>query len=153
MTFDKKVEPISQDALDLLQQFLGFKLPNEYIEFLRFSGGARIYQNTYSPINQEERVSIDCLYGLNQTDHNYDFVYHLKLYAARIPSHFITIGDDGGGNQICLGVKGPDRNKVYLWDHEFEADDGETPTKENMTLITHSFTDFINNLFERNYDE
>ena len=144
--------PISDDAMDLLQQFLGYKLPKDYCSFLKYRGGESPCPNSFNFESLDYGGEVHFFYGILRTC-NYDLVEKIKYSDGRFPPNFITIACDEGGNQICLGVKGPDRNKVYFWDHEFEADDGETPTKENMTLITHSFTDFINNLFERNYDE
>jgi hypothetical protein len=54
---------------------------------------------------------------------------------------------DPFGNAICLGVTGRWRGKVYFWDHDSEPDldewDGSVDTAENITLLAHSFTDFV----------
>jgi anti-sigma B factor antagonist len=55
--------------------------------------------------------------------------------------------DDPGGNLICLGVSGPDRGRVYFWDHECEPDpdewDGRVETAGNIHPITRSFAEFL----------
>ena len=43
-------------------------------------------------------------------------------------------------------VKNADRGKIYFWDHEMEADEGETPNYSNLTLIADSFDEFIEGL-------
>ncbi len=96
---------------------------------------------------EEYGSSIQRFYGINRND-SYDFLKHLKLYEKRVHSDFIPIACDPGGNQICLGIKSKNRDKIYFWDHELEKDDGEEPDYSNMTLVTHSFDDFINNLYE-----
>jgi hypothetical protein len=74
-----------------------------------------------------------------------------------MPDTMIPIADDGGGNQICLGIKGKERGKVYYWDHHNEWDEqdyledyGEPMPPEvkfqNVYLIAKSFEDFIQRL-------
>ncbi|MDQ4134467.1 MAG: hypothetical protein M3179_14985 [Actinomycetota bacterium] len=33
--------------------------------------------------------------------------------------------------------------KVYLWSHEWEADEGEPPTYDNLTVVADSFASLI----------
>ncbi len=73
---------------------------------------------------------------------------YLKNYSGRIPNSFFPIAYDSCGNLICIPVKGPDRGKVYFWDHEMEAADDEEPSYDNLTLIADSFEDFFNSLHE-----
>ena len=58
----------------------------------------------------------------------------------------IPIADDPGGNAICLGMSGNERGKVYFWDHEMEADEGDEPTFENVYLVAESFASFLKSL-------
>ena len=60
------------------------------------------------------------------------------------------IASDDYGNSICLIVKGPNRGKIYFWDHEMEADtdQGEVADYSNMTLISDSFNEFIECLYK-----
>lgn len=78
----------------------------------------------------------------------------IRLYKGRMPDTLIPVADDGGGNQICLGVAGADRGKVYYWDHnnEWDEDDYEedygTPMPpeakfQNVYLVVDSFDAFL----------
>ena len=69
----------------------------------------------------------------------------------------IPIADDGGGHQICVGIKGKECGKVYYWDHHNEWDEqdyledyGEPMPSDvkfqNVYLIAESFEDFIRRL-------
>ena len=40
-----------------------------------------------------------------------------------MPESLIPLGDDGRGNQICLGVSGDETGKVFYWDHNNEWDE------------------------------
>jgi len=75
----------------------------------------------------------------------------------RMPSTIIPIADDGGGNQICIGIKGGEQGKIYYWDHNNEWDEEDylldhgrpMPPEvkfQNVHLIASSFVDFISRL-------
>ena len=65
-----------------------------------------------------------------------------------MPQGYLPIGCDPGGNQICLVVKGQNYGQVFFWDHEFEADDGNEPTDDNLTFIAPDFDAFLKSLHE-----
>lgn len=139
--------PVSEDSLKLLESFIDVRLPKSYFKFLCENGGGYPEPDSFLFFGEEYGSSIQRFYGINRND-SYDLVRHLKLYKKRIHSDFIPIACDSGGNQICLGIKGKNRDKVYFWDHEFEKDDGEQPDLSNMTFIANNFDDFINGLYE-----
>ncbi|WP_420232784.1 SMI1/KNR4 family protein [Pseudomonas sp. ABY48] len=138
---------ISDDAMKLLESFIGVTLPREYYQFLSRNGGGYPEPDSFRFMDNEEGSSIQRFYGLNRSD-TYDFVRNLNLYRGRIPEGFIAIACDPGGNQICLGIKGEVRGKVYFWDHELEKCDGTEPDDSNMTLVSSNFSDFLNGLYE-----
>jgi hypothetical protein len=82
---------------------------------------------------------------------------NIEAYKGRMPDMIIPIGDDGMGNQICLGIGGDERGKVYYWDHENEWDEQQymedygvpMPPEmkfQNVYLVAESFEDFIRGL-------
>lgn len=138
---------IPEEALTLLESFIGVKLPKPYFQFLGKNGGSYPDPDSFKFYGEDYGSSIQRFYGVNRND-SYDLVKHIKLYRNRIHSDFIPIACDPGGNQICLAVKGRNREKIYFWDHELEKDDGEECDYSNMTLIANHFDEFINSLFE-----
>lgn len=58
----------------------------------------------------------------------------------------IPIAHDAGGNLVLLGVN--EKQGIYFWDHELEAEEGEVPDMSNVYAISQTFTDFLNNLHE-----
>jgi hypothetical protein len=65
-----------------------------------------------------------------------------------MPDELIPIANASCGDKICMSVIGDNYGKVYFWDHEQEAYEGEEPDYSNVHLIANSFTDFINSLYE-----
>jgi hypothetical protein len=66
-----------------------------------------------------------------------------KTYAGRVPDGLLPIGTDPFGNVFCLGLGGAWRGKVWFWDHESEADEGEPPRVDNLSMVAASFTSFL----------
>ena len=56
-------------------------------------------------------------------------------------AHLLLIGDDGGGNWICLAVRGPERGKVFFVDHEYSP--GE---RGRLAKLADSFDAFMRGL-------
>ena len=48
-----------------------------------------------------------------------------------------------GGNQICLGISGKYRGKIYFWIHDMESDE----EMDNMFFLAHSFDEFFGDLY------
>lgn len=108
------------------------------------------------PINLSENNWLSYMYG-GAEDDTYSLQRAIKTYKERMPETLIPIGDDGGGNKICLGVSGEEKGKVFYWDHNNEWDEedyfeeeGEPMPPEmkfqNVYLVANSFEEFINQL-------
>ncbi len=77
-----------------------------------------------------------------------DLRHHVNVFRDRVPANLLPIARDPGGNLICLSIAGSDRGKVYFWDHEEEAEEGETPGYDNVYFVADSFDDLLHNLSE-----
>jgi len=73
-----------------------------------------------------------------------------KIEERRMPDNLVPIGDDPGGNLICISVSGKDCGSLLFWNLEGEADveEGEVASYENVSLIAPSFSAFLNDLFD-----
>ena len=111
---------------------------------------------TGSPYELSEDATLSYMYGGNE-DYLYSLERSLETYTERMPETLIPVGDDGGGNKICLGVKGQEKGMVFFWDHENEWDEedyleeeGEPMPEEfkfqNVYLIANSFEEFLNQI-------
>jgi hypothetical protein len=70
------------------------------------------------------------------------------LKRERVPLDLFPVAADGGSNLILLGAHGERKGKVYFWDHNWEADDGEPPTYRNVHPLADSFEAFLAMLHE-----
>jgi SMI1 / KNR4 family (SUKH-1) len=157
---------MSQSDLMNLEQRLQVRLPNIYRWFLLNYGGIgfrhHISFRPISPLPEHLSVSgigdIDFLYGPESDARDeYSLMEMLRCYSDRMPENLIPIGGEIGGNQICLGIRGPEAGKIYYWDHHNEWDEEDYLEQglpvppdmkfQNVHLIADSFEDFIARLY------
>ncbi|MDZ7386770.1 MAG: SMI1/KNR4 family protein [candidate division KSB1 bacterium] len=165
--------PVSEEELHSIETALGVALPNDYREFVQKYGASAFGESVQfrlmqadpvhpvesllgTPITRYEEGPLSAFYGGKEAG-TYSLAKEIAVYEGRMPDTMIPIADDGGGNQICLGIKGKERGKVYYWDHHNEWDEqdyledyGEPMPPEakfqNVYLIAESFEDFIRRL-------
>lgn len=148
MLMEKSNNPLDEKFLSTIEQYLGSVLPSSYREFiLKHNGGEPKEKFFFYKNDPSDGSLIDFFFGFVPDKHQ-NILLYLRNYSERIPPNMLPIASDPGGNLVCLSLKGPDRGKVYFWDHEMEADtdQGEVPDYSNLTLIADSFDDFIKNL-------
>lgn len=147
---------INSKDIKKIEKKLNINLPEDYKKhLLKYNGGHPI-KNGYPLIeyidNDPNDNSADIAWFLAIYDGEYDnFLknYHtFKIWQKRMPDELIPIGCGSGGDQICISVKGNNYGKVYFWNHEQEAYEGEEPDYSNVHLIANSFTEFINSLYQ-----
>jgi hypothetical protein len=168
--------PMDEAEILRIEQELGVRLPEAYRQFLLTYGGCEFagaspdnpfivfrpltplhprFKSGYGPFDafygkeRERRDKRRDLYSLRQCIH---------FYKGLMPETIIPIGDDGIAGQICLGIKGKERGKVYYWDRENAPLDEEDYLEEygrprppealfeNVYLIAESFEDFLQRL-------
>jgi SMI1-KNR4 cell-wall len=134
-----------EDFLKVIEQFWSFKLPKDYRNFLLNYDGNVPKRNIFS-MKDASNASVVHNFFYLVPDRHLNLLINSVAYSDRVPSNMLVIGDDPCGNKILLSVKMADRGKVYFWDHEREAGEGEKPDYSNLTLIADSFEEFINNL-------
>ena len=138
--------PLEESFLGALEQMLGFKLPDNYRDFLKCNNGGRPQGRLVFHFFEEADGSVlDNFYGIHP-NHDLNLLKKIQYIGDRIPSDCFPIANDVFGNLILIVVKGRQRGKIYFWDHEMESEEGQEPTYENMTLVANSFEDFINGL-------
>ena len=140
--------PTEQDVFELDQQ-LGRPIPFDYRDFLlKHNGGSPTPECFHIRGNRAGDIGIiNWFYGLT-SDEDYDIREAVLTLRERIPAHFLPIGDDPGGNQLCISLAGEDAGTVYFWDHENEVDEGEVPGYQNVYFVASSFGALLSSLFE-----
>ena len=165
--------PLADEELAAVEAECGAPLPLDYREFLQrygASGFAKLVEFVLLqpdpvhpvesllgvPIPRYEIAPFSHFYGARSAGIN-GLLGTIAAYRGRIPDTLIPIGDDGGGHQICLGIKGMEQGKVYYWDHENEWDEEDyledygvpMPPEvkfQNVYLAAYSFADFFQRL-------
>ena len=152
--------PVPENEIADLEQTLEASLPDPYRNFLKTFGASRFrvmvefkpVTNLPASISDDGTGSINIFYGASAHT-PYDLAGEYELYKDRMPEGFLPIGDDGGGDQICMLVAGEKAGGVYYWDHNSEWDEEDYTEDglavppdlkwQNVTLIAESFEDFV----------
>jgi hypothetical protein len=134
-----------QIFLSAVEEMWGFNLPKDYREFLLKTNGGQPEKPLFSFYEQDHGSCIDHFFGIKKS-FNDNILLKQKNAGIRFPDNFLPIAREICGNLILLSVKNADRGKIYFWDHEMEADEGEIPDYSNLTLIANSFEEFIASL-------
>ena len=75
-----------------------------------------------------------------------DLLNRRKFYSERVPKSILPIAYAEGGNLVCLPILPESFGKVFFWDHELEASDGEPATWENLFKVADPFEEFFQNI-------
>ena len=140
--FENTNEQLNHCVIRSIENFLDVKFPKDYYDFLKNINGGVPTNSYFKFINCDCGSILSVFYGMCEDCLN-DLLENYRCYCIRIPSNTFAIASDLGGNQILLSVKGKDKGKVYFWDHEQEAQEGEVPDYSNLTLIANSFDEFL----------
>lgn len=157
LNIEKKVNKVKMlrqnDSLDpgilaTVEQYLDFKLPKGYREFiLKHNGGEP--ENKVFYFKEDSSNGSILRYFLSFTPNKYENILVVyRDYRNRIPQNMFPIACDPFGNLVLISIKMADRGKIYFWEHEMEADPSleEVPDYSNLTLINDSFEEFLNSL-------
>lgn len=142
-----KIESSNKLTLEQIEQFeikSEIKLPEKYKAFLlQWNGGYT--EPSLFKISEEQGTSVvNVLNGIGDMYDNLEKV--IDLYEGRLPKGFIPIGDDPGGNVICLGTKEPYCEAIYFWDHEQECENPDDMS--NMYFLAKDICDFLGGLYD-----
>ena len=141
-------QQLSLESISLLEEKISAKLPLEYKSYLLLHNGGHPLKDFYPLINSKLTEEADVAWFLAFYDGEYEnLVDDYNTYKNRIPQGFVPIARGSGGDLVCLCVEGLEYGKLYFWNHDWEADEGEEVTFDNTYLIANSFTDFINSLY------
>jgi len=112
--------PTDPEILDRIEAALGQSLPRDLRSFLLEIDGVEDEYGT-DVIWPAERILSDNL--MFRTDEQYRSVYMSF-------DSLVFFGDNGGGDQFSF-VRQPERNEVFVWDHETDSRNLVSPTLES----------------------
>jgi SMI1-KNR4 cell-wall len=130
------VKPVvSSERIARFESSAHLQLPSEYREFLKQYGNTAFgkaveypFIDTRCPWASNGCGRISVFFGLDGT---YDLDQEFSNHVDRVPSDMLPIGEDGGGNLICLAFAGPDTGAVFFWDRDGEPEPEEKDLREN----------------------
>lgn len=103
-------QPLSERDIERLQNKEEGSLPEPYKQFLA-TYGAATFSVFVNCTPHSDPLLFGWFYGLDE------LVGAVDDFEDVLPEGIMPIGDDGGGNQFCLGVRGKDFEKVYFHNH------------------------------------
>lgn len=118
--------------------------PDDYKSFLiEHNGGIPSFN-----IVPSVKTDVQVLFGMHSGPYWANFFDHVDMYQDRIPSWYIPIGRDSGGNLFIMSLWKGNHGLVAFWRHEDEAKDHQNANEyfENVTFIADSFHQFLNQL-------
>jgi hypothetical protein len=146
-----RFEPLAQTQIDEIEQTIRTALPPEYAHFLR-EFGRSMFSMEVNCTPSKKPLYFGWFYGYDE------LIASAESHREVLPETVIPIGDDGGGNQFCLGVSGADAGKVFFHNHSigWHADAeaylqrGEAIPSgirhETVHEIARSFGEFVSNM-------
>jgi hypothetical protein len=137
-------ERVSLEVIKNFETEYNVNLPERYKGFLlNWNGGYP--EPSLFKISDEKGVSVlDHFYGIG--DDESGLCDYIDIYEYRLPTGFVPIANDPGGNVICLGTNESYYDNIYFWDHENEQEDNEDMS--NMYFLANNIDEFLGNLYE-----
>jgi hypothetical protein len=129
----------AEEKLHLFEQTLGIALPLQYREFLENYNGGQPKPNGFWITKNQDGSEIHQLYGLHDGPTWYSIDCKDRY---GIPEGLLSIGDDGIGNSICIGLFGDKRGTIYFIDHELSSGVA-IDSMTGVTKIADSFSQFL----------
>ncbi|UYZ63417.1 SMI1/KNR4 family protein [Hymenobacter weizhouensis] len=114
-------------------------LPSDYKDFLLQHNGGR---PLYSKVAGTD-VEVKWLYSMIEEPAWASLFNALDVYEGRIPSWYMPIGTDSGGNLYIMSLYKKNKGVIAFWRHEEEAEENGSDYFENLTHIADSFTEFV----------
>lgn len=133
--------------IELVEALVGEPLPKSYREMLLTFKTAVFFDKEigYKPLEPSPWASDDGIQDIvlfyGPKGGKFGLAKAIKTFRDRLPNVVIPVAGASGGNQICLGVKGEVREKVFFWDHE--GGEGDKQGHKNLYLIAESFDSFV----------
>jgi hypothetical protein len=131
--------------ISLTEKRMACRFPKDYSSFLINFNCVIPHKKNYHIKKVQLEECIDVFFGINISISSLDLEQLFQSNSDFFPMGVIPIGEDPGGNYICLNLKeGIDYGKVYFYDQEVENEDDEgNITWDNMYLVADSFKAFI----------
>ncbi len=133
----RREPPASPELVERLERQIGQALPDQYRDYLLQQDGGRLADNNEAVIN---------IFGLGEVPDWASMWNKLTTFQGRVPPWLLPAAQDAYGNLYAISLRPSDFGSVWFWDHEEEADEGEPPSEDNISLKAGSWTGFLEGL-------
>ncbi len=147
IVFHDSAAPVSEEYLASFEWRIGRRIPPDFRRFLLVHNGGRPEPDTFDildwrgkPINGS---FVQSFFGVNTGTNYNDLGFILDVYRDRLPPSLFPIGDDPGGNLICIETQ-ISSAPIVFWDHEREG------IANCVFRVADSFDTFLEQLYEYN---
>jgi hypothetical protein len=108
------------EALDRLQIEAACMLADDHLAFLARRPPGGLGAGGFAPLPTGcpigARFNLDILYGVGSRDSWNPFHLRARTYAGRLPSSYLPIATDPGGNLLVAACGS---GEIFAWDHEY----------------------------------
>jgi cell wall assembly regulator SMI1 len=132
----KEAGPAAQRGdVERLEARIGRSLPEEYRTYLFAQDGGWAKDNT---------LAVDEIFGLREdAPYSGNMWEKLAVFGGRVPEWLLPVAQDVHGNLFAISLRDADIGSVWFWDHEEEADEGESPGEDNINQVATSWSAFL----------
>jgi hypothetical protein len=109
-------EPVTTEAINAAEARLRVMLPADYKTFLLETNGLNPEPYLCFAVPEREEVMLGCLYGLKPNRTRCDLEYQQEMITqwSPLPTGYVAIGEDPGGNALLLATAGEDAGRVFF---------------------------------------
>lgn len=140
MAFNKYGK-LSVAMVNQLDGLLGFKVPQDYKEFLINTNGGRFdFEDEHYILIENKKIWIDVFYGNKKNKHS-SLLFWNNEYGDEVPENAIIIGDTqdhGFLVYVCYG----EQKGIYFWDDLFSIA-GSSCDGKNAYFIANDMNEFL----------
>jgi len=129
--------PLNERAIRAIEARVGGSLPTSYRRFLTTYGASLFCETVFFRPNKpfprkyskNNRGTITTLLGQQHPRFpkakHIDILHTIEVLQETLPEGLVPIGDDGGGDKICMWIAKKPYGGIVLWDHENRGQSGD----------------------------
>lgn len=125
---------LTEEEIVNVEKKLGVLFPLEYKDFLLSQNGGYPKACEFDLPDGSNASIVNHFYSIGEMSSN---LYKRNRFLED-SAEFINIGDDSGGNQILLRVRGENAGELYFLDHDIDPEE-----ENNMHFLAKNLNEFL----------
>lgn len=106
--------PVPEKEIRDVESRLALRFPKSYVKFILKHNGGQPDPMFFQRLDGEI-IGINCFFGIDADEPALDLEKTASFFANVLPKGVLSIADAGGGNHICLDLRG-DGERIVYWD-------------------------------------